>query len=106
MRAVMATVRSRVEPPAPYVTDTNVGLERLEPADRLPQLAVSWSVRRREELEGERLLAAREQLADGRGAAVHRGRESERHGSQGYERSDAVRRSPESRLDRVNQRTA
>src|SRR5436189_194906 len=29
MRSVMRTVRSRVEPPAPYVTETNVGLRDL-----------------------------------------------------------------------------
>ena len=47
-------VRSRVEPPAPYVTDTNDGLQRLQVAERLLELGLGRRRLRREELEGVR----------------------------------------------------
>ena len=51
MRVTMSCVISRVVPPAPYVTDTNVGLQRLEVAQRLLELELGRGRLRREELE-------------------------------------------------------
>ena len=75
IRPVTRTVVSREEPPAPYVTETKVGLVGLELADRRPQLLLAGLVLGRHELEGVRAAALADQRGDaeGRGAVTRSG---------------------------------
>ena len=64
MRETISIVFSRVEPPAPYVTETKAGSRRRDP-QRGGEVDLTLLTLRREELEGEGgLVAGPEQLVD------------------------------------------